>query len=228
MDVFDHNSSEPHGAGQQVLLAGATGLIGRELLHLLLTDAGIARVHTVGRRPPPFEHARLQHHASDLREIPPLPPLDAAFIALGTTIDVAGSQAAFRAVDHDAVLAVASAARAAGATRLGVVSAMGADARSRIFYNRVKGETEDALAALDFPTLVIARPSLLLGDRASLAQPKRRGEGIGATLSAWLRPFIPVNYRAIRAEDVAQALVHAVAQGAPGRRVLLSGQIQGG
>ena len=69
-----------------VLLAGATGLIGREILGLLLADAGIAQVHTLGRKPPPLQHAKLQHHASDLRQIPPLPPLQRVYIALGTTI----------------------------------------------------------------------------------------------------------------------------------------------
>ncbi|RYF75639.1 MAG: nucleoside-diphosphate sugar epimerase, partial [Comamonadaceae bacterium] len=196
--------------GQQVLLAGATGLIGREILALLLADSAIAQVHTVGRRPPAQTHAKLRHHVSDLRSVPALPPLDAAFIALGTTIKVAGSQQAFRAVDHDAVLAVARAAQAAGARRLGVVSAMGADARSRIFYNQVKGETEDALSAMGFASLVIARPSLLIGNRAALGQPVRAGEGVGAVISAWLRPLIPANYRAIRAEHVAQALVDGV------------------
>lgn len=219
-------SGSPSGPGPQVLLAGATGLIGREILALLLADPAVAQVHTLGRRAPVQTHARLQHHLSDLRTLPALPPLDTAFIALGTTIKVAGSQEAFRAVDHDAVLAVARAAQAAGARRLGVVSAMGADARSSIFYNRVKGETEDALSAMGFDRLVIARPSLLIGDRASLGQPVRSGEGVGAVVSAWLRPLIPANYRAIRVEHVARALVDAVNRATPGRAVLLSGQMQ--
>jgi uncharacterized protein YbjT (DUF2867 family) len=211
-----------------VLLAGATGLVGREILALLLADPAVAAVHTLGRRPPPppQAHAKLTHHASDLRQIPALPRLHAAYIALGTTIKVAGSQQAFRAVDHDAVLAVARAARATGATRLGIVSAMGADAGSRLFYNRVKGEAEQAVAQVGFDTLVIARPSLLVGDRASMDQPVRSGEVLGAKVSAALRPLIPANYRAIHAHDVARALVAAVAQARPGRQVLLSGQMQ--
>ena len=211
-----------------VLLAGGTGLVGREILLALLEDPGVAQVHTLGRRAPPQQHAKLQHHASDLRQIPPLPTLDTAFIALGTTIKVAGSQEAFRAVDFEAVQAVARAARTAGATRLGLVSAMGADAGARLFYSRVKGEAEDALTALGFASLVIARPSMLVGDRSALNQPERRGEVIAAAVSAALRPLIPANLRAIRARDVAQALVAAVARGAPGRHVLLSGQMQPG
>lgn len=214
-------------SGQDVvLLAGATGLIGREILGLLLADASIAQVHTLGRKPPPQQHAKLLHHASDLRQIPPLPPLQRIYIALGTTIKVAGSQEAFRAIDHDAVLAVARAGRAAGATRLGLVTAMGADPHSRIFYNRVKGEVEQAVAQLGFETLVIARPSMLVGDRSAVHQPERRGEVIAAAISKALRPLIPANYRAIHVRDVAQALVAAVARGAAGRQLLLSGQMQ--
>lgn len=212
----------------KVLLAGATGLVGREILARLLADRSVTEVHTLGRRAPPAPHARLHHHISDLRSIPTLPPLHTVFIALGTTIKVAGSQEAFRAVDHDAVLAVARAARAAGAMRLGLVSAMGADAGSRIFYNRVKGEVEQATAQIGFETLVIARPSLLVGERGTLGQPTRRGEIVGEAVSRLLRPLIPANYRAIRAADVARALVDAVGQGQPGRRVLLSGQMQRG
>lgn len=209
-----------------VLVAGATGLVGREILALLLADTRVTRVHTLGRKPPAEQHPRLQHHQSDLRQIPSLPTLHAAYIALGTTIKVAGSQAAFRAIDHDAVLAVAAAAHAAGATRLGVVSAMEADPQSWIFYNRVKGETEHALAQIGFATLVIARPSLLVGDRGALQQPSRPGETIGRVVSTLLRPLIPANYRAIRARSVAQALVAGVERGTPGQQLLLSGEMQ--
>ena len=155
-----------------------------------------------------------------------LPSVDEVYIALGTTIKVAGSQAAFRAVDHDAVVALARQARQQGAKRLAVVSAMGADASSRIFYNRVKGETEDALRALGFDTLVIARPSMIDGDRASLNQPGRPGEGLGLALMRRIKPLIPANYRAIAARDIAQAMVQAMQSAKPGTQVLLSGQMQ--
>ncbi len=223
-------AKDAHGVAatgeRAVLVAGATGLVGREILAILLADPRITRVHTLGRKPPAVLHPRLQHHLSDLRQIPSLPALHTAYIALGTTIKVAGSQAAFRAIDFDAVLAVAGAAHAAGATRLGVVSAMEADPQSWIFYNRVKGEAEHALAQIGFATLVIARPSLLVGNRGALQQPSRPGEIIGRVVSTLLRPLIPANYRAIRARSVALALVEAVHGGAPGRRVLLSGEMQ--
>lgn len=208
------------------MVAGATGLVGREVLAALLTDSRTTAVLTLGRRPPAETHPKLQALTVDFARLPDLPRVDDAYIALGTTIKVAGSQQAFRAVDFDAVLAAAKAARAAGATRLGVVSAMGADADSRIFYNRVKGEMEQALAGLGFDTLVIARPSLLDGDRAALNQPVRLGERVGTAVMGALKPLIPKNYRAIKASEVARSLLAAVAQGKPGRRVMLSGEMQ--
>jgi uncharacterized protein YbjT (DUF2867 family) len=155
-----------------------------------------------------------------------VPPADDIFIALGTTIAVAGSQQAFRAVDLDAVLALARSARSAGVRRLGVVSAMGADAGSKVFYNRVKGEMEQAVSALGFDTVVIARPSLLDGERASLGQPTRRGEQLALKVMRLLKPLIPRNYRAISSAQVANALVEAVQAGRPGVQILLSGHMQ--
>ncbi len=213
-------------ARRTVLLAGATGLVGREILHGLLADDSVDTVHTLGRRPMTPQHARHVHHVVDFAALPALPAADEVYLALGTTIKVAGSQEAFRAVDHDANLAVARQARAAGVTRAGLVSAMGADAASTLFYNRVKGETEDDLHALGFATLVIARPSFLAGDRASLGQPIRSGEGLALSLSQWLKPLIPANYRSVDVRKVAAALLLNVPAGAPGTRVVLSGEMQ--
>lgn len=227
-----------------VLLAGATGLVGRELLAGLLADPQVAVVHTLARRDFAASHPKLTQHrvdfaalsatpdfaalsvTSDFAASRAVPTVDEVYLALGTTIKVAGSQAAFRAVDFDANLAVARAARAAGARRLGLVSAMGADPRSPVFYNRVKGELEAALAALGYDGLVIARPSFLAGDRAALGQPVRGGETLALRVSTWLRPLIPANYRSIQARDVAAALLRAV-PAAQGRAVLLSASMQG-
>lgn len=205
-------------------MAGATGLVGREILHGLLADDSVAAVHALGRRPPPLRHPKLHHLSVDFKDIFALPNVDEVYLALGTTIGAAGSQQAFRAVDFDANLAVARAARAEGARRLGLVSAMGASARSPIFYNRVKGELEDALAHLGYEGLVVARPSFLAGDREALGQPARRGEAIALRASRLLRPLIPANYRAIDAKSVAQALLARV-PGAKGTQVMLSGEM---
>ena len=216
-------------AARVVMVAGATGLVGREVLAALLADNSCTAVHALGRKAPGTKHPKLTAHVVDFARLPAkLPKVDEAYITLGTTIKVAGSQAAFRAVDLDAVLAVAKAALAAGATRLGVVTAMGADAHSRIFYNQIKGEAEDGLRALGFPSLVIARPSMISGDRAALGQPGRSGEHFAKPLIALLKPLIPANYRAVAARDVALSLMDAVRQGQPGCRVLLSGALQRG
>jgi len=151
---------------------------------------------------------------------------DALYIALGTTIKQAGSQAAFKAVDLDAVVNVARAARAAGVRRCAVVSAMGADAGSAIFYNRIKGEAEAALTDLGFERLVLARPSLLLGDREALGQPERSGELWAERLSRPLRGLIPLRWRPIQARVVARAMMLALNQNGPAVQAVESKQLQ--
>lgn len=221
------SSLNPGGAPDRVVaLAGATGLVGRAILGRLLADESVAAVHALGRREPDIVHAKLTPHVVDFAALPPLPPLDEVYLALGTTIKTAGSQAAFRAVDFDANLAVARAALAAGARRAGLVSSMGADAKSRIFYNHVKGEIEDALTRLPFEGLVIVRPSLLVGDRSALGQPVRTAERVATAVSKLLGPLVPANYRPIAAAHVARALLARLPT-ARGRLVLLSGEMQG-
>ena len=207
-------------------MAGATGLVGRLILQERLNAPSVAAVHVLGRRGPGVLHPKLIPHVVDFTDLPMLPPLDEVYLALGTTIKAAGSQSAFRAVDFDANLSVARAALAAGARRCGLVSAMGADAKSRIFYNRVKGELEEALAELPFEGLVIARPSLLVGDREALGQPKRPAEKVATAVSRLLGPLIPANYRPIAAADVARALIARV-PATKGRVALLSGEMRG-
>ncbi|MFO1339271.1 MAG: NAD(P)H-binding protein [Burkholderiaceae bacterium] len=221
---------------RRLLLAGATGLVGRAVLAELAARAaaGAARgpVLALLRRPPDVAlQAALRAAgaeavvAADLTHPPPLPPADDALIALGTTIAVAGSQAAFRAVDHDAVLAVAQAARQAGARRLAVVSALGANAGSAVFYNRVKGEMERDVAALGFDSLAIAQPSLLAGDRESLDQPPRAAERWTLRLLKPVQGLLPASVRPIEAATVARALLRALDEGQPGRRVLPSAEL---
>ncbi|MEP6943006.1 MAG: NAD(P)H-binding protein [Betaproteobacteria bacterium] len=212
-----------------VLLAGATGLVGRALLPLLLGSADYRSVHVLSRRAAPdiVLHAKLQVHVVDFARLPtPFPKVDDLFIALGTTIKVAGSETAFRQVDFDFVVNIARAARAAGATRLAVVSALGADAKSRIFYNRVKGEMQETIAQLGYESIVIAQPSLLLGNRAALGQPARSGELWTARLFAPLRSMVPRSLRPIEARDVASAMVAAMREARHGVRILTSAQMQ--
>lgn len=212
-------------ASRTVIVAGATGLVGREILAGLLADPSVAVVHSLGRRMPAEQHPKLTAHVVDFAALSDLPRADEVYLALGTTIKVAGSQAAFRAVDYNANLAVATAALAAGAKRVGLVSAMGADSKSKVFYSRVKGELEDALAAMPFEGMVFARPSLLVGDREVLGQPTRQGEVLGSALGKAVGFLIPANYRPIDASAVASALLSAMPS-AQGRMVLLSGAMR--
>ena len=208
-------------------MAGATGLVGREVLAALLADKHTSAVHSLGRRTRPLTHPKLTQHIVDFAALPELPRIDDVFICLGTTIKVAGSQAAFRAVDYEAVVAVARAAHAQGATKLGVVSAMGSDPQSGIFYNRTKGEMEATVSSIGYQSVSIAQPSMLAGNRASLDQPVRKGEIWALNVSRWLGPLIPANYRSILVTDVAAGLVRAVKAGRPGVQRIVSSQLQG-
>ena len=205
------------------LLAGSTGLIGRALLPMLLASPRYAQVHALQRRAAPDlpTNPKLQVQVVDFQSLPALPKVDDVFIALGTTIKVAGSQAAFRQVDFDAVVNTARAARAAGASRLAVVSSLGADAKSRVFYSRVKGEMQEAIATLGFDSIVIVQPSLLVGDRTALGQPVRAGEVWGARQLGWL----PRGVRPISAARVAEGMLRALASPVPGTQVLRSGDL---
>ena len=205
-----------------LLIAGATGLVGRECLAPALADSAFDRVVVLARRPregpadpkldwrvADFAHLDAQRSAF---------AVDAIICALGTTIKVAGSRERFREVDHDYPLALARLGAAAGATHFLLVSALGADAGSRIFYNRVKGETERDILALEYPDVTIARPSLLVGERAE----PRLGEQIGQILGL----AVPGKYRPIRARVVARALVDAARTSGDGRRVLDSAEMR--
>ena len=213
----------------RVLVAGGTGLVGRALLAQLVADPRCRSVTALVRQPVqrpglPRGVTALVVDYSTLGQPgkAALPAADWAFCCLGTTIKTAGSQAAFRAADFDAVLAFARAAQAAGVSRIAVVSAIGANSRSSVFYNRVKGEAEQALTALGLQQLVLARPSLLLGDRKALGQPARPAERLAQALMPALGWLIPRKLRPIRASAVAIALRSALADSAPGTRVLES------
>jgi uncharacterized protein YbjT (DUF2867 family) len=203
---------------KQALLAGATGLVGRELAEQLSASEEYEAVHLLLRRAAPELDSipKLVTHVVSFDDLPSLPAVDDAYIALGTTIKVAGSEAAFRRVDYDYVLAVARSARASGARRLGIVSALGADAKSRVFYNRVKGEMQLAVAELGYDSVVIAQPSLLMGDREALGQATRRGEVWARRLLGPVSGLVPAGIRPVLASAVAAALLRGVVAAPPG------------
>jgi uncharacterized protein YbjT (DUF2867 family) len=206
-------------AGRIALVVGSSGLVGGQLLSLLLQAPQYARVHALSRRPLPFDHPRMANRvvrfeASLQAQLKGLQCQD-AFCCLGTTIRDAGSQAAFRAIDHDLVLEFAQLARGCGAERLVVVSALGANAVSKNFYFRVKGEMEKALEGLHFRALDILQPALLLGARREL-----RVLELSAQLA--MRLVNPLllgrwsRFRAIEAATVAAAMCGAAGSGRRG------------
>lgn len=204
---------------QHVLLAGATGLTGEHLLDRLLNEPTITRVLAPTRRPL-AEHPRLENPVGEPAQV--LPQLsgqvDIAFCCLGTTIKKAGSEAAFRAVDLDLVVAFAKRARELGARHLVVISALGADTKSSIFYNRVKGEMEAALKAQGWPQLTICRPSLLLGERVE----PRLAEQLAGPLSK----LIPGKYHGIEACQLARAMWRLALEEQDGVRVVESDELR--
>jgi len=218
-------SSDRTGS-RRVLLAGATGLVGGHLLRGLLADESVTEVHVVGRRQLVRQHLKLSLHVVDFATLPSLPVVDEVYLALGTTMKNAGSREAFWAVDYAANLAVVEAGLKAGARRVGLVSAMGADARSKVFYNRVKGELEQAVLELAAGAVVIARPSLLLGDRQSLDQTQRPGEELAKFVMGALGFLLPKAVRPVQAAKVARALLTRVPQ-ETGPIILSSAELQG-
>ena len=206
------------------LVAGATGLTGKHLLEILLADQRYASVHALVRNASLRSHPRLTEHVVDFESLPKMPKADDAFCCLGTTIRKAGSQAAFRKVDFDYVLNFARAAKVAGVRRFWVVSALGANPKSAVFYNRVKGEIENALKAMEFDSLYIFRPSFLLGERAEA----RAGERLGIAVFSVLAPQLigPASrVRPVDAKAVARAMVLAASGSANGTRVIESDEI---
>lgn len=204
---------------QHILLAGASGLTGEHLLDRLLNEPTVTRVLAPSRKPL-AEHPRLENPVGDPAVF--LPQLsgqvDIAFCCLGTTIKQAGSEAAFKAVDLDMVVAFAKRARELGARHLIVISAIGADPKSSIFYNRVKGEMEQALRAQDWPQLTIVRPSLLMGERLE----SRLAEKIAGPLSR----LIPGKYHGIEVCKLARAMWRLALEEQDGVRVVESDELR--
>lgn len=204
---------------QHILLAGATGLTGEHLLDRLLNEPTVSRVLAPTRRPL-AAHPHLENPVGELDALLPelQGPVHTAFCCLGSTRRQAGSDEGLRAIDLGLVQAFAQRARELGARHLLVLSAIGANRLSPFFYNRVKGEMEEALRAQDWPQLTIARPSLLLGERRE----PRLGESLAAPLARWL----PGRYRGIEACVLARALWRLALEEDQGVRVVESDELR--
>ena len=206
-----------------VLVAGATGLVGREVLRLALADKQVAHVVAPTRRPLPVQ-ARLENPVVDYHSLTGEESwwaVDAVVCALGTTIKKAGSQEAFKQVDHGYPLKVAVHALENGARSYALNSSVGADAGSRNFYLRTKGEVERDLDMLGYCSITIVRPSVIWGER----QETRFGEGLAVFALTAFRPVVPRRYRVVPATRIAKALLDGVMAGIPGKRVLESEEI---
>lgn len=203
------------------LIAGASGLIGAQLLPLLLASDRYSKVIMVGRRPVLLVHPKLEQRVLDfdrLEENAMSLIADDVYCCLGTTMRLAGSKQSFYRVDYLYVVTLAALTARNFAAQLLLVSAMGADPTSRIYYNRVKGETEEAVRRLPFRAIHVFRPSLLLGKRDE----KRLGERVGAVLLGVLSPLLagPLRkYRAVPAVAVAHAMLRAAEDESSGIQV---------
>jgi uncharacterized protein YbjT (DUF2867 family) len=202
----------------RILLVGATGLVGSHVLARLLADDRIEAVIAPTRHPL-ASHAKLQNPIIDFAQLPVEAAwwaVDGAICTLGTTRAKAGSDASFRRVDHDFPLAVARLVREHGARRFALNSSMGADASSRLLYPRTKGEVEQAIRELAFPSLTIVRPGLIGGERDEF----RMGERTASAILAALAPLLPRRYRISPATAIADALIEAAINGAPGLQII--------
>jgi uncharacterized protein YbjT (DUF2867 family) len=211
------------GSPKTAVVVGATGLVGQQCLKQLTARPEFERITALTRRPlsSDLQSPKLQTIEVDFDRLEDQPEAfraSHAFCALGTTLKQAGSRERFRQVDFDYSLRAARLARTAGATHFLLVSSVGASPRARAFYLQVKGELEEAVLALGFPSVTIARPSVLHGDRKEF----RLAEVIAVRMS-WA---LPEKYRAVHVRDVASALVAAALEDRPGVRVIESAEIR--
>ena len=187
----------------QALIAGATGMVGQQLIQMLVESKAYDRIILLVRKPLANMHSSVEQVVFDFETMTPdLPSANHIFCCLGTTIAKAGSKEAFAKVDKDYPVELAKVAKRNGATTFCIVTAGGANSKSAIFYNKVKGEVEDALIAMEFEHLGIFRPSMLLGIRAE----KRPLERAGQRVMTALHFFIPKRYKAIQSWKVALAM----------------------
>jgi uncharacterized protein YbjT (DUF2867 family) len=211
------------------LLAGATGLIGAQLLPLLLASERYAKVIVVGRRAVPTIHPKLVQVTTELDQLEAVRLkliADDVYCCLGTTMAQAGSKEAFFKVDFLYVVQLAAVSASNFAAQFMVVSSMGADAESNIYYSRVKGEMEAAVRQAPFRAIHIFRPSLLLGERAR----PRLGERIAAVVLKVLGPLMRgplLKYRAVTGAAVAAAMLRAAEDDGGGIRVHESAELSG-
>ena len=206
-----------------ILIAGATGLVGRITLAKALDDARVTQVVAPTRKPLP-SHPKLVNPLVDYEALPPEADwwtCDAVICALGTTRAKAGSAEAFHRIDHDYPLMIATHARAHGAQAFALVSAIGADAGSRLLYNRTKGEVEASIGALAYRSYTIVRPGLIGGQRDEFRPMERVSDAILTVLG----PVLPRQWRISPAENIAAAMIEAALAARPGRHIVSAAEL---
>ncbi len=203
---------------RSALIAGASGLTGSHLLQFLIKSPEYNEIHVLSRKPLELKNKKIFEHIFDFnneKSYKKLPKVDDVFCCLGTTIKKAGSREEFSKVDYTYTVNIAKSCSDKSAQRIFLISSLGADSRSKIFYSRIKGLTEEALQKLSYKKVLIFRPSLLLGNRKEY----RTGEHIGSIVMKALSPFMagPLSaYRAIESETVARAMLISAERNLPG------------
>jgi uncharacterized protein YbjT (DUF2867 family) len=205
------------------LIAGASGLTGSYLLNDLLNQNTYNLIKILVRKPLKMQHSKLEQIVYDFDQpMPGVIKADHVYCALGTTIKKAGSKEAFRKVDYEYPLQIAKTAYENGAKKFAIVSAMGANTKSMFFYNRVKGQIEEAIKEIPFEAIYIARPSMLLGPRKEY----RLGEELGKRLMTSLGFLLPANMKAVHASKVATCLTNKMNRDEKGIHIIPSGEIR--
>lgn len=206
------------------IIAGATGLIGKELLQKLVNSDQYNLIYVISRRSIGLVDNKIRELVTDFENISELrieQPVDDVFCTLGSTIKKAGSRENFKKVDYEYVVSLAILGKKSGATKFIVVSAMGADQKSTVFYNQIKGMTEETLKNIGFNELIILQPSLLLGKRSEF----RLAERIATIFMNTLNVLIPDNYKAVSAEKVAGCMLKMALRTNDPVAVIKSGEI---
>ena len=210
-----------------ILIAGASGLVGNELLELAQSNTEIKSIHLIGRRKLEIEDSKIEQHIvafSDLEKFKINTSIDTVFCCLGTTIKKAGTQEKFKLVDYNYVVNLANWTKVNGANQFVVVSAMGASPKSSVFYSKVKGQMQEAISNLNIPSVSILQPSLLMGNRPEF----RLGEKIAIGLMSVLNIFFvgPLKkYKSIQAQTVASAMFNLSKNCQPGVTIFTNDEL---
>ena len=207
------------------IVAGASGLIGKELTQKLIASDQYGLIYILSRRKSGLVNQKIRELVIDFDQIDSLRfdgPIDDVFCTLGTTMKQAGSRSNFKKIDYQYVIAFAKLTKREGALKFLVISSMGANSKSRVFYNCVKGMTEDTLKTIGFDQLVILRPSLLQGKRTEI----RIAERVSLFIMRAFNFLIPANYKAIRSEKVADYMLRMALKSGPKVSVISSGEMQ--